>query len=263
MPPLITLTTDFGTKDPYVGAMKGVISSLCPQASIVDLSHSITRHSIKEASLFLLASVPYFPPGSIHVVVIDPGVGTERKPIAVSSARQIFVCPDNGLLTYFIQRHGLGEMRIISHPDCMLPERSPTFDGRDLFAPSAARLACGFPFANVGPRLKKIQTLRTPPIERKGRVIRGRIIHVDVFGNLITNIPRSSVTGRSRVVLGGMEIPNIEKTYGSVAQGEIVALWGSFGFLEVAVNCGSAADQLECAEGDRIEVHASLESSEK
>ncbi len=258
MPPLITLTTDFGTRDPYVGAMKGVISTLCPQARLVDLSHAITRHNVAEASLFLLASVPFFPAGSIHLVVVDPGVGTERKPIVVSSLGRLFVCPDNGLLTLFVQRHGYDDIRLISHKDCMLPARSATFDGRDLFAPTAARLACGFPLAEVGPPLQKMELLPLHRVEQTDLLIRGVIIHVDSFGNLITNIPHSVVTGEVSIVLKDLELTSIGKTYGSVAPGEIAALWGSSGFLEIAVNRGSAADRLNSTVGEAIEVRRPL-----
>jgi len=255
MPSLVTLTTDFGTRDPYVGAVKGVISNLCPQARIVDLSHSITRHNVTEASLFLLASVPFFPPGSIHLVVVDPGVGTERKPIVVSSLGRLFVCPDNGLLTFFVQRHGYDEIRLISNRDCMLAERSATFDGRDLFAPTSARLACGFPLSDVGPPLQKMEMLPLRRVEQTDVWIRGVVIHVDAFGNLITNIPQSVVTGVATIVLKDIVLTSIGKTYSSVAPGEFVALWGSSGFLEIAVNRGSAADLLDSAVGDVIKVY--------
>jgi S-adenosylmethionine hydrolase len=269
---LITLTTDFSTRDPYVAAMKGVISSICPQARILDLSHNITRHDIMETALFLAASIPYFPPGTIHLVVVDPGVGTERNPVVVSSGAHLFVCPDNGLLTLFVRQHGCDEIRVISHPDCMLTQRSATFDGRDIFAPTAARLACGFPFARVGKPLKALQLLPVPQPKRTGRTINGLVIHIDAFGNLITNIPSTIIgnrewqhTGMSAVGMPASTDMTVRirdhqmnffgETYGSVPAGEPVVLWGSSGYLEIAFNQGSAAERLECKVGERVEAH--------
>ena len=261
MPPLVTLTTDFGTRDPYVAAMKGVLHSRCPDADIVDLGHSIERHSIVEAALFPAGSAPYFPPGTIHVIVVDPGVGTARHPIAVASEGSYFVCPDNGVLTLFLQRHSCDEIRVISNPDFMLKEVSGTFHGRDIFAPAAAELARGRPFGEIGevlahPRLLELRDARRTAAGE----LEGSIVHIDRFGNCMTNIARDQAddvrdAGSVRVAALRHTFSGIKSCYGDVGQGEALVLWGSFQFLEIAVNGGSAAEALGLGVGDTVRLY--------
>ena len=260
MSALITLTTDFGWRDPYVAAMKGVLLSLCPDAVVTDLSHDISAHNVLEAALFVSGSAPYFPAGSVHVAVVDPGVGTDRLPIAVAAEGIFFVCPDNGILTLYLRQHVCGEVRVISNPDFMLKNVSSTFHGRDIFAPAAARLACGFAFEDIGAITTDMVRLPVPSAGRISRdKIAGQIIHTDRFGNLTTNIPRSmtrSDGADSGAVVeagqGRVRLNRLRHAYGEVACGKPLALWGSSGYLEIAVNQGSAALELELTVDDQV-----------
>lgn len=254
---LVTLTTDFGNRDPYVAAMKGVVWGAAPGCCILDLSHEIAPHNILEGALFLASALPYFPRKTIHVAVVDPGVGTSRRPIVVSAEGQMVVCPDNGLLTLYTRQHPLVEARVITNPRFMGEQISPTFHGRDIFAPTAGRLACGAAPAEVGEQIDEIKLLDIPiPIRDENRCIRGQVIHIDRFGNLITNIHRSIVGDAPPQGVRAQEhrFENLRETYGDVASGEPLALFGSFDYLEIAVNQGDAASQLGLARGDMIEV---------
>src|SRR5690606_13925034 len=188
MPRLVTLTTDFGARDPYVAAMKGALLDGCPGLQLVDLSHEIAAHDVLEGALFLEAAVPYFPAGTVHLVVVDPGVGSDRRALAASVLDQVVVCPDSGVLTLLARAHGLDEVRAIESPEFRRAEVSRTFHGRDIFAPAAARLACGAPLGDAGPRLERIVELPVPEPVADGSTVRGEVIHVDRFGNLITNL---------------------------------------------------------------------------
>lgn len=255
--PLITLTTDFGQRDPYVAAMKGVIYGIAQDVEVVDLSHDIPPHDILAGSLFLAGALPYFPDGAIHVVVVDPGVGTERRPIVLSAGGQIIVCPDNGLPTLFIREHPIDLVRLISNPRFMRETISATFHGRDIFAAAAARLARGEPFEEIGEDLDSVVTLDIArPREGPQGVVLGEIIHVDRFGNLVTNIHRSLISGRfsGSVVAGGHRLGEIHRTYGDVSSGAPLALFGSSGYLEIAVNGASAAEALGLTKGRAVEL---------
>lgn len=246
MRPLITLTTDFGEQDPYVAAMKGVIASRNPEAAVLDLTHALLPHDIRAAALFLEGAAPYFPAGTIHVAVIDPGVGTSRHPIAVQAADSFFVCPDNGLLTLALKQIPLTEARIIANPACMRTPVSPTFHGRDIFAPTAAFLAAGNSLREVGPVLDTLCTLELPePGWVSGHTLRGAVIHVDHFGTLVTNILRSHLDGTTvtEIRVGPIVLGEICSTFGDVPAGNPAAFFGSSGRLEIAVNCGHAARQ--------------------
>lgn len=261
MSPLITLTTDFGTRDPYVASMKGVIATICPAAQVVDLTHEIAPQSILEGALFAAAACPCFPKDTVHVLVVDPGVGAEnpdgpvRLPIAVLAGGQCFVCPNNGLLTLVTRTYPFDEARAISNPRFMGDRISPTFHGRDVFAPAAARLAGGAPFADVGERLERLVELAIPrpALSPKGGMT-GEVIHIDRFGNAVTNIhasavgagPIREVQAASLIVRGPM------KTYGDVDPGQPLALFGSSGYLEIAVNRGNAAAEFGMRRGDPV-----------
>jgi hypothetical protein len=256
--PLITLTTDFGDGDPYAAAMKGVILSRCPEARIVDLGHGIQPRNITEGALFLAGAVPYFPPGTIHVAVVDPGVGTDRLPIVAKAAGQIIVCPDNGLLTLLTHLHTLEEVRAIENPAFMLDEVSPTFHGRDIFAPAAATIASGKNVEEAGTLLNAIELLDELPrpcLEEEGRV-EGAIIHADRFGNLITNIHRSMLNENVVITTraGDTRLSKLLRTYGDAPPNEALALIGSSNFLEIAINGGSARERLGLDRGDSVDL---------
>ncbi|MBN2312270.1 MAG: SAM-dependent chlorinase/fluorinase [Candidatus Hydrogenedentes bacterium] len=255
MPPLVTLTTDFGARDPYVAAMKGVMFKICPGIQIVDLSHDIAPQDVLQGALFLAGAAAYFPEGTIHCAVVDPGVGTDRLALAASAGGQVFVCPDNGLLTLFLRNHALTEARAITNPAFMLDTISPTFHGRDVFAPAAASLARGTPLEAAGERVDDVQRLEIPEAATEGSGdVSGAVIHIDRFGNCITNIHRTLVgePAGTTVCIGHHRLPGIHQTYGDVAPGAPLALFGSSEYLEIAVNQRDAAAELGIAAGDKI-----------
>ncbi len=240
---MITLSTDFGYEDHYVAVMKAVIYGINPDAKIVDITHGIQRHSIMHAAYVLRCIYPYFG-NAIHVFVVDPGVGTARKGIAAKLKHGWFVGPDNGILT-LIQ----GEVEKVYEIE--LPARSATFHGRDIFAPAAARIDMG-----QKDFLREIDSFITFPYqkpEREGDAIRGEIIHVDHFGNVITNIPKEMVGNPNKIILNKKEIP-FKRAYGLARKGELIALINSEGLLEFGVNMGSAQEILKLKPGDRIKV---------
>jgi S-adenosylmethionine hydrolase len=261
---LITLMTDFGLKDGNVGVMKGVILGLAPQAQIVDLSHLIPPQNVREAALILRRSAPYFPPKTIHVVVVDPGVGTSRRPIAAQLGAQRFVGPDNGVITLLLEhaeRQGWPVAFIhLDRPQFWLPEVSHVFHGRDIFAPAAAHLANGAALSDLGTPVSDPLRLALPRPERTPAGWRGELIHIDHFGNLASNILVEHLPGWSdapekiAVRLCGTQIRGLVKTFGERAPGELAALFGSTGNLIVSVVNGSAAETLGAKVGDQLEV---------
>jgi S-adenosyl-L-methionine hydrolase (adenosine-forming) len=238
-PPRITLLTDFGTVDGYVGALKGVIAAIAPGALVDDLTHDLQAGDIGGAAWALGACWRTYPPGTIHVAVVDPGVGTDRLPIVIEADGRLCVGPDNGLFSRVLEQADSWCAREVEHPSCRAAEVSPTFHGRDIFAPTAARLALGLPFAHVGRRVEHPVRLPLPAAARSGSGIRGRIVHVDRYGNAITNIPGSWVEPGAVVTVAGRQVV-VARTYGDVRPGELLALIGSRGLLELAVNGGSA-----------------------
>jgi hypothetical protein len=252
---IVTLTTDFGASE-YVGAMKGVILSIAPDIKVVDITHGIRSFDVRHAAYVVKSVCPYFPRGSIHVVVVDPGVGTRRRGIAIKTRDYYYVGPDNGVFTFVQDIERVVELR--------LKPRSWTFHGRDVFAPVAARLAKGEPLDSFGEEVEDIVRLPIGEPQEKGGAIRGEVLCVDVFGNVITNIPRSLLAraninygGRIRVKLKGreLEMPFMQ-SYGFVREGELLALIGSEGYLEIAVNRGSASERLRVAGGEKVEICA-------
>ncbi len=255
MPPLITLTTDFGMRDPYVAAMKGVLASRCPGAAVVDLSHDIAPHDVLGGALFLAASLPYFPSGTVHVAVVDPGVGSDRPEIAARWQEQYLVMPDNGLATLLWRECPPDAVHTITTASPPGSEVSPTFHGRDIFAPAAAALASGTPLEGLGPAAAAPVELHFPHPRFEGTRVHGAVVHIDHFGNATTNIPRSLLpAGAVRVSAAGRDIGPVRRTYADVSPGEPLALIGSSGYLEIAVNQVSAAAQLGLERGTEVTV---------
>ncbi len=253
---LITLMTDFGIKDGNVGVMKGVIWSLAPDARIADLSHHISPQNVREAALILARSAPYFPPETIHLVVVDPGVGTERRPLAARIGAHYFVGPDNGLLTLLLEREADTEFIHLDRPGYWLPDISSVFHGRDIFAPCAAHLARGVPLSELGSPIADPVRLDFPRPQDIPGGLRGEIIHIDHFGNLSTNIRREHLQGRMDLAVrcGAVEVQGLVRTFGERPPGELVSLYGSTGNLLLCVVNGSAAQRLGARPGDAVEV---------
>ena len=256
---IVTLTTDFGTRDPYVAQLKGVLLARCEGVRIHDLTHEIAPQDVLEGALFLAAAVPTFPPGAVHLAVVDPGVGTARRAIAANVSGQHVVCPDNGLLTLLARRATIEEIRSIANPSLRREPVSPTFHGRDLFAPAAAFLACGGALAELGPPVDAPVELPLPRPRIEGERLTGEVLHIDRFGNAITNLASSDVeaaAGRAvHVEAGGRQLP-LARTYGDVAEGEALALIGSADLLEVAIRGGSAATALGLGRGSEVTIAA-------
>jgi S-adenosylmethionine hydrolase len=243
---IITLMTDFGNKDHYVGSMKGVIYSINPDAITTDVTHEIPAHDIFSAAFILKNFIPYFPKQTIHVVVVDPGVGSSRKPIILEADERFFVGPDNGVFTYVILGSESSRAYEISNPKYLLPRVSFTFHGRDIFAPVAAHLSLGVSIENFGKRLLNPFALEIKEPEVGDREIAGEVIFEDSFGNLITNIPGSMVESDSRLYVCDIVINGISKSYSEASEGELLAIIGSSGFLELSVDRGRASDLIKC-----------------
>ncbi len=252
---VVTLLTDFGLQDEYVGVMKGAILSIQPSAVIVDLCHQIPPGDVERAAWLLGWSWRYFPPDTVHVAVVDPGVGSDRKILCVSHRKQLFLAPDNGLLSRVLA----GSRRLhavwVKNPRFFLKPLSQTFHGRDIFAPVAARLCAGLDTSELGPRVRMIRLLpASRPDRRKGGYL-GQILQFDRFGNAVTNLPWvANVQGRWGIQVGGRRIAEIRSSYSAVPEGTPLAVVGSRGLLEIAVNCGSAEKDLGLKIGDRVEV---------
>jgi S-adenosylmethionine hydrolase len=253
---MITLTTDFGLKDPYVAEMKGVIYSIKPAARIVDVSHQIDKYSVRMAAFVLASAAPYFVKGTVHVVVVDPGVGTARRAIVVQTKQASFVGPDNGVLMLAAQAQGIRHVYELANPKFMLPEVSSTFHGRDVFAPAAAHLDKGVKPKEFGAEITDPATPKFAAVERKNGYVFGEVLHVDGFGNVITNIGGAEVAEAKAVNVNlhhvTLQLPCF-KTYGTAKPQEPVALVGSHGFLELALNQGSFSQKYRVNAGDRIE----------
>ncbi len=249
---VITLTTDFGVRDPFAGIMKGVILGINPDAVVIDLAHGVAPQNIREGAFILFVGAPYFPKGSVHVAVVDPGVGGAQRAIAVETERHILVGPDNGVLSWAIGDLEKAVVREIKEPRYIRESISATFHGRDVFAPAAAHLSSGVRLRALGPPVTDPVILPFPRAELGSREIRGEVLYVDHFGNLVTNIrPMDRVSVRE-VSIGKTTIRGLSGSYDEKREGETVALVGSSEFLEIAVNRGSAAKALGAAVGDKV-----------
>ena len=255
--PVITLLTDFGTADYFVGAVKGAILSVNPSAVIADITHEVPPQDLEAAAFTLLASYPTFPAGSIHVAVVDPGVGSTRRPIIVSAGEQFFVGPDNGLFTYIYDREPSHQTFHVTAEKYFRQPASMTFHGRDIFAPVAAALSNGVKPKAFGPPITDAVRFETSlmPVVQKDAGIEGRIIHIDRFGNCITNITRDVLQDEHATLLVKEKpVHEFRSFYGENSSPELFAIWGSAGFLEIAVNGGSAALTLGVKRGEAVMV---------
>ena len=241
--PVITLLTDFGSADYYVGSVKGAILSVNPSAVLVDITHEIPPQDVAEGAFTLLAAYKTFPAGTIHVAVVDPGVGSTRRPIIVSANEQFFVGPDNGLFTYIYDREPSHRTVHVTADRYFRREVSTTFHGRDIFAPVAAALSNGVAVEEFGAEI--IDEVRLPSLETPLR-----IIHIDRFGNCVTNIMRDR--SPREIVVKGRTISEFREFYGAGNEATVFVIWGSAGFLEISVNGGAAAQVLGVKRGDEV-----------
>ena len=255
---LITLTTDFGTSDHFVGVMKGVMAGIAPSARVIDITHEITPYNILEGAFVIAEAAPYFPRGTIHVVVVDPGVGGARRAILCEASGQFFVTPDNGVLS-MIFAGGPHKVRTISNPKLALKNVSRTFHGRDVFTPAAAHLARGVKPGQFGKVIQDyVRIDAIEPREIRPNTWQGAILKVDRFGNLITNFHIDEFfaieTNPFTVTLGSAQIRRLALTFADTEPGELAVLAGSSGFLEIVANQASAARKLACGAGARVEL---------
>lgn len=255
VPPLITMLTDFGDVDTFVGVMKGVIYRIHPSVRVIDLTHGIPPQDIQEGAFGLLTAYRYFPPGTVHLAVVDPGVGTERRAVVIVTTRHLFVGPDNGVLTWAAADDEIRYSVSITNDDYLLPNPSATFHGRDVFAPAAAHVSLGVKPDEMGERITDVLTLDFPEPVRSGtHRIEGCIIHIDRFGNLITNVRLTDdeLSRVATVTLKDVSIPGLSNTYQDVTAGSLLSLVGSSGFVEIACSGSSAADLLESYRDDEV-----------
>ena len=257
---IVTLTTDFGLKDPYVAEIKAVILDICQNAVIVDITHEITKFDTRMGAYVLACAAPYFPKGSIHLVVVDPGVGTQRRPIVIQTQRSLFVGPDNGILFLAAKNQNIIRIHELTNPDLMESKVSNTFHGRDIFAPAAAHLANGIKPENFGPKISEVKKPEfSKTIREKGKLV-GTVLHVDGFGNIITNITEKELEQNCMKDAVTVELPfykaklKLCKAYGDVEVKEPLALIGSHDFLEISLNRGSASKKFEVKPGDKIKL---------
>jgi len=254
---LITLLTDFGLEDPYVGMMKGVILAVNPDTRIIDISHHVKAGSIIRAAGMIRETYPYFPEGTVHIAVVDPGVGSRRRAIILMAQSHLFVGPDNGIFWPIINLHQDIKIIHITETKYFLPDVSKTFHGRDIFAPVAAHLSKGADPLEMGPTISDPVKLPLPASHQKGGTLYGQVVSVDHFGNLITNIHRKEIEefagDRTLVIwLQDLLIEGMRGTYAECGKGEILGLFGSSGYLEIAVNLGRASDLFGLDEAEII-----------
>jgi S-adenosylmethionine hydrolase len=257
---VITLTTDFGTQDHYVGTMKGVILNICRPVQIVDICHSLPSFDVLEGALTIAQAYSHFPPGTVHLVVVDPGVGSTRRPILVDTGKYRFVAPDNGVLSLVYEREGRAQVRHITAEHYFLQPVSATFHGRDIFAPVAAYISKGISLSMLGEEINDYVRFKIrDPQPVSENELHAVVLKVDTFGNLVTNIRPQDLPALAnqpppavRIQVGTGELCSIRPTFSAGKPGEIFALWGSMGFLEIVCNCGSAAQLLAAGKGAQV-----------
>ena len=260
---LVTLTTDFGLQDEYVAVMKGVILSTCPYATILDLCHYISPQDVFGAAYILFSAYRFFPSGTVHVVVVDPGVGSTRRIICLKTDKYTFLAPDNGVLSFIVANEKPLSIINVTNRKYFLPEVSATFHGRDVFAPVVGHLMNGVAIEELGMEISDMVKIGAPvPVLSSNGVVEARVIYIDRFGNLITNINRDSLESvqideRSRklsITVANCRLKEISRSYSAVKEGELVALFGSAGYLEIAVNKANAKEVLNVKNGDSVTV---------
>ena len=256
---IITLTTDYGTNDHLVGTLKGVILKINPEVTLIDITHNVTAFDLLDGALAIGSAYAYFPPKTIHVVVVDPGVGTERRPLLVSAANQYFVAPDNGVLSVIYEREQ--ENMVVRHANAehyFLQPVSKTFHGRDIFAPVAAWLSKGWQTASMGDEIQDFKRFALPRPKEVDGTVKGVVLRADAFGNLITNfraedLPESAVSeGAIKLQVGNQSITRLVDTFARGNNGEAIAYVGSSGYLEIGVNKGNAARTLSLGRGAAV-----------
>jgi len=258
---MITLTSDFGLKDPYVAEMKGVILTINPKATIVDITHEVEKFNIRLAAFMLASAAPYFPQGTVHLAVVDPGVGTQRRAILIQAKKSFFVGPDNGILILAAQNQGIEHVYQLTNCTFMLAKISSTFHGRDIFAPAAAHLDKGMQPREFGSEIKDVTKPEFVSVKRAKCSLIGEVMHIDGFGNIITNINETDMI-QNHAEKVNIELPHISlklilgKTYAETKPKEPTALIGSHGFVEIALNQGNAAEKFHVKAGDKIVVTA-------
>jgi S-adenosylmethionine hydrolase len=257
---IVTLTTDFGAKDPYVAELKAAILKISPDAIIVDITNEIEKFNIPMGAFMLASAAPYFPDGSVHVAVVDPGVGTRRRSIVIQTPHSFFVGPDNGLLIFAAEKQGILRIHELSNPRYILAQISHTFHGRDIFAPVAAHLTRGVTLETFGPEIHDVGRPKFSKIEKKTNMLLGEVLHVDDFGNIITNIDEGIISQLRLKAMVSIELSSKRlklrfcKAYGEVEPHEPLALIGSHGYLEISVNQGNASNKFKTKAGDKIGV---------
>jgi S-adenosyl-L-methionine hydrolase (adenosine-forming) len=252
--PIVTLTTDFGLSDHYAGVMKGVILGICPDAQLVDIAHEVMTYAIGEGAFTIAQAYRYFPPGTVHLVVVDPGVGSPRRPIVVEAAGQLFVGPDNGVfgMIFAGEKH---QVRLIQNRKYLCELVSHTFHGRDIFAPVAAHLAAGVEPALIGEVVESyIRPSFEGPRQTGTRTWEGEILKIDHFGNVITNFRADDFPLIEELAIGQAKARRLVRSYAEAPDGELVVLAGSSGYLEVSMNQGSAAETIGCRSGDACQI---------
>jgi S-adenosylmethionine hydrolase len=254
---MITLTSDFGLKDPYVAVMKGVILTINPNASVIDITNEVEKFNIRMGAFMLASAAPYFPECTIHLAVVDPGVGTQRRPILIQTKKGFFVGPDNGVLILAAQSQGIEHIYHVTNPKLMLPKTSSTFHGRDVFAPAAAHLDKGVQPTEFGPEIKDPINPKFAIVKRRKGALIGEVMHIDGFDNIITNITEREVIQNQGEEFN-VELPQVSlklkfgKVYAEAKLKEPIVLIGSHGFLEIALNQDKAAEKLHIKAGDEV-----------
>ena len=256
--PIITLTTDYGTSDHLAGVLKGVILRILPNATVVDISHNVVPVDVLDGALTIGSAYRYFPPRTVHVVVVDPGVGTERRPIVVTGEQHFFVAPDNGVLSLVYDHEPAVKVRHITAEHYFLTPVSGTFHGRDIFAPVAAWLAKTFQTEVFGDEITDFVRFALPRPKPAGTALKGVVLRVDAFGNLMTNLMAEDVpavmasSGKIKLQIGNARVERLAQTFAQGGAGEPIALVGSSGYLEVALNRGNAARTLGAGRGTEV-----------
>ena len=275
--PLIALLTDFGTQDAYVGVMKGVMAGICPDAQFIDLTHAIEPQNVRQGAFVLMTAFSYFPKGTVFLVVVDPGVGSQRRALAARAGDCYFVAPDNGVLSYVLRRYPYAVINELTSTTHRLTNVSSTFHGRDVFAPAAAYLAAGEALDRLGGRVRDHQKLPQPALTAQADRLAGEVLHIDHYGNIVTSLGALAWEDEDTLVLtpafgsvrkplrfnasaavcniGGTQIDCVARTYAQAGQGDLVVLVGSSGFVEISVNHGSAAGRLGVHLGDTVELN--------